>query len=185
MKRWVKVLFFFLLLLSISVVFFWKFYVFFITSDQMAEAAMDPIKMESEPPFFNLKNQSGNFFSLNDYKGKFLFLNFWATWCEPCKEEMVSMNTLYNHFKTKKLEMVAISVDESWDPVNRYLVDKNFNFEIILDKQGKTPKDFGTNKFPETYIISPEGKIINKFVGPRNWFSKYAITYFDNLLTSN
>ena len=78
------------------------------------------INIGQQAPDFSIKDQAGNAVKLSDYRGKVVFLNIWGTWCVGCVEEMPSMETLYQKFKDRKFEMMAITIDNDWDVVNQF-----------------------------------------------------------------
>jgi hypothetical protein len=82
----------------------------------------------------------------------------------------------------KPIELVAVSVDEDWKQVNRFFGDTRPTFTVVWDRDKATSLRFGTRKFPETYLIDPEGKIAAKFTGPRDWYNQATVQYFDEVL---
>lgn len=132
-----------------------------------------------ELSFYNAGMKKKN---LNEFKGKALLLNFWATWCPPCVEELPSLVRLAKKLnKNHKIKTVLVSVDENWGTVNKFFKKMHFKdaesgqkvtvlpFEQFLDPEGVGARGFGTEKFPETYLISSEGLVLKKFVGAQNW----------------
>lgn len=135
-------------------------------------------------PEFTLKTLDNKKVALKDLKGKYVFLNFWATWCGPCREEMPSMERLYQKFKSKKnFAMLAASIDRGGEKaVKRFMEDNNFTFTILLDEDSEVAAEYGVMGIPATYLIDPEGFIINRATGAREWDSKESIEFFDKLL---
>jgi thiol-disulfide isomerase/thioredoxin len=140
-----------------------------------------PVFNRSAPDFILAKGDSGESFKLSDQKGKWVFINFWATWCPPCRDEMPSMEMLNRRFKDDML-MVAVSVDEDWNEVNRFFGETPPTFTVLWDKRKATSLRYGTRKFPETYLVSPEGKIAAKYIGPRDWYNVGSVDYFSAVL---
>jgi thiol-disulfide isomerase/thioredoxin len=101
-------------------------------------------------------------------KGKLVLVNFWATWCPPCREEMPSLIQLAQSFDPASFEVLSISVDDGWDVVNKFFA-RPPPFKLALDKGAKLSQAYGTSKFPESYLVDREGRLKLKFVGPRNW----------------
>ncbi len=121
-------------------------------------------------PEFELPLLSGEIVRLSDYKGKVVFLNIWATWCAPCREEMPSMEKLYRELKDDDFEILAVSVDDKGAGVVAPFAKKyNLTFPILLDQDGKTGRLYNTTGVPETFIIDKNGVIISKVIGYRNW----------------
>lgn len=121
-------------------------------------------------PDFKLKRLDGKTVTAGDYKGKFLFINIWATWCPPCVEEMPSMENLYRAMKGTGFDMLAISIDKGGEDVVRKFVKKHgLTFTILLDPKSRAAKSFKTTGVPETFLVSPEGIIIHHQLGPLQW----------------
>jgi thiol-disulfide isomerase/thioredoxin len=135
-------------------------------------------------PAFELKAKDGSPVRLADYRGRTVFLNFWATWCDTCRVEMPSMQHLAQVLKGADFAMVAASVDDSWDPINQYFASAAPAFQVLHDPEARWSRTYGTVKFPETYLIGPDGKLIAKFTGPRDWADPAMEVYFKDLLAS-
>ena len=136
-----------------------------------------------DAPNFTLKNLEGKEVSLNEFRGKYVLVNFWATWCGPCKIEMPSLETLYQRFKNKNFVMLAISNDMYGATVVKPFVKANkINFPVLLDQQLKASNRFGVVSLPSTFMIDPKGEIIGAILGAENWATPNNILYFENLL---
>ena len=137
-------------------------------------------------PNFTLKTLDGKKISLSDFRGKYVFLNFWATWCFPCRVEMPSMEKLYQEFKSSPFQMVAVSLDRQGEKIVRPFVnDKGFNFMILLDENNSTVDTYGVSGIPSTLIISPEGNIIDRLNGATDWSKDEVFDYFKGLLNGH
>jgi thiol-disulfide isomerase/thioredoxin len=123
----------------------------------------------------------GGVVRLSDYKGKWVFVNFWATWCAPCRDEMPSMEMLHRRFKGD-LVMLAVSVDDDQAQIGRFFGSEKPGFTVMWDSDKKSANTWGTRKFPESYLIDPEGRIAAKFVGPRDWYNQGSVQYFDDVI---
>jgi peroxiredoxin len=133
-------------------------------------------------PDFTLSTVDGKKVSLADYRGKVLFINFWATWCPPCIEEMPSMRRFHAKLKDDpRFAFLAISADDGWDPVKKFFEKEPAPFTVPLDESGKLAKEYGTEKFPETYVVI-DGRIVGYIIGPRDWDTWYAEAYARELL---
>jgi len=124
---------------------------------------------------------SGQIRKLSDYKGEWVLINFWATWCAPCRDEMPSMEML-NRRLGQKLKMVAVTVDQDWGEVNRFFGQDKPSFELLWDKTKSVSQKYGVFKFPESFLISPNGTVAAKFIGPRDWYTQAAVTYFEEVI---
>ena len=119
---------------------------------------------------------------LSDYKGAIVFLNFWATWCPPCRDEMPAMQKLYGRYKTEPFNMIAVSIKESPVQVMEFFKEKRLSFTVLLDPRGEAGKKFGINAIPTTFILDKNGNIIARAIGPRDWSSRKAYTLFQRLV---
>ncbi len=136
-------------------------------------------------PDFTLKSLSGEDISLSGQRGKYVLVNFWATWCGPCKIEMPSLETLHQRFKSKKFSLLAISNDMFGAKiVEPFVKAHNLSFPILLDQQLQASKKFGVVSLPTTFMIDPEGNIIGELRGAEDWVSPNNILYFENLLAN-
>jgi len=146
-------------------------------------------------PAFEAQSSDGKPFTLADAKGQVLFLNFWATWCPPCREEMPSMLQLGRELSERhpgKFRMVAVSVDEGWDAVRQYFLGRlPSGVQVVLDPSQQVTKDYYCAarggqctefKFPETYIVDASGKLVAYMVGPRDWNDPAATRFLEKLL---
>lgn len=136
-------------------------------------------------PQFSLQSLEGPALNLNDYRGKYLLLNFWATWCGPCKVEMPSLEKLHRQFKGKNLAVLAVSNDIfGAQVVEPYMQAQHFTFPVALDPELKTSNQFGVISLPTTFLINPHGKIIGVLNGAEDWSAPKTILYFEQLLTA-
>lgn len=114
-------------------------------------------------PEFTLKNLEGKEVKLGDYKGKKVMLNFWATWCPPCKAEMPAMQQLYTQ-KTAQLEILAVNLDPQND-VAAFINSNSLTFPVVLDQSGETQQSYSIISIPTTFIIDENGIIQKKHIG--------------------
>ena len=131
-----------------------------------------------------LKDLDGNVSKLSDYKGRVVFLNLWATWCEPCEDEMPSMQIMYEAFKNKGFVILAVSIDSAGDaPKIREFQDKyGLTFPIFHDTTRKIKEQYKTTGVPESFIIDQNGIIAEKVMGPRDWDNTYSVKMIVDLL---
>jgi peroxiredoxin len=134
-------------------------------------------------PDFLLSTLRGNSVKLSDYRGKVVFLNIWATWCPPCREEMPSMEALYRRLKGREFEMLAVSIDRKGEEVVRpFVIKYGLTFPVLLDPENKTYMLYGLTGVPETFIIDRNGVVIYKVIGAQDWMKKEWVDYFDRIL---
>jgi len=126
---------------------------------------------------FTLPDINGLSHTLSDYKGKLIFLNFWATWCPPCKAEMPSMEKMYNESDKNKFVVLAVNVGESEGKVKKFAETHKYTFPILIDKDAKISLKYRAYGIPLTYVIDQKGEIIARISGAREWdwadFKKY------------
>jgi len=145
-------------------------------------AGKDPLKAleimkpkeKTKAPDFKLKNLEGQDISLSDFKGKVVFLNFWATWCIPCRKEMPSMEKLYQEFKDAGLVVLAINHRENLEKIKPFVEEMKLSFPILLDSEGKTSADYTVRGLPTSYFVNQEGVLIGGALGDRDWASEEA-----------
>ena len=133
-----------------------------------------------EAPDFQLPDVNGKMVSLSAQKGHPVLINFWATWCPPCIEEMPSMEELARSIQNTDVRMFAISVDENWDLVRRFFA-AGTKMGVLLDVSKEVPKKFGTEKYPETFLIDASGKVRHYFINKRDWSKPEALACLESL----
>ena len=118
---------------------------------------------------------------LRDFRGKIVVLNFWATWCPPCVEEMPSLVQLEQRFSNKGVMVIGISVDVDGDAYHKFLKDYKVDFLTVRDPDQKASHLYGTFKYPETYIIDSKGIVRRKFIGAVDWSSPEIVDFLTKL----
>ncbi|MGH7775298.1 MAG: redoxin domain-containing protein [Candidatus Binatia bacterium] len=141
-------------------------------------------KLADQPtaPDFTLRDVQGNSVSLRDLRGRVVFLNFWATWCPPCRIEMPSMERLYRRLRDRGLVMLAVDRGETRKQVATFMKDFQLSFPALLDVDGTVSSLYRVSALPTTYLIDRRGKIIGKKVGPRDWDTRDIEEFFNSLL---
>jgi len=135
---------------------------------------------------FDLETLDGSKISLSELKGKVVFLNVWATWCGPCREEMPSMESLYEKLKNRKdFVMLAVSQDERGkDAVLPYVQKHGYHFTVLLDPENKVGQSYDVSGVPETFIINREGRIVAHHMGAFDWSRPDVKEALDDLLNA-
>lgn len=118
---------------------------------------------------------------LSDLRGKVVVVNFWATYCAPCVEEMPSLNRLEEHIKSRNAIVLGVSVDEDPEAFEKFIKDQGITFATFRAPR-KLSLDYGSPLIPDTYIIGRNGRIMRKFYGPQQWDSPEMLAYFDSIL---
>ena len=136
----------------------------------------------TRPVEIQLEDAFGNNVRISDFRGKVVFLNFWATWCAACVVEMPSMEKLHRRFKDRDFVMVAINVQESDAQVKAFFEKLKLSFTTLLDANGEVATGFAVNALPTTYVLDKEGRLIGAAIGPREWDSRASIALFEHLI---
>lgn len=122
-------------------------------------------------PRFTITADNGKSISRTNFGGKLLVLNFWATWCPPCIQELPSLNEFQERLRAKGVVVVGISLDKNEQSYKQFLERARVSFVTARDPEANISSSYGTFKYPETYVISPDGKVLEKFIGPENWMN--------------
>ena len=139
--------------------------------------------MGSVSPPFQLADLQGNQIALSDYKGKVVLLNFWATWCGPCRVEMPAMEKLYQDLQREGLEVLAVSIDPQGLVVTRPFQEAmGLTFPILHDSDFRVGAAYGARTLPMTYLIDQNGIIRQRIFGARDWSGTDARELIRNLL---
>ena len=132
------------------------------------EMALQVQPAQGLPPDIALTDRQGKPFKLSDLRGKVVFVNFWATWCEPCRQEMPSLFELART-AGPDVVFVAATVDDSWEPVDAVFQGAQVPVQLVMDKDRALAGKLGTDKFPESFIIDRDGTLRYRIVGARDW----------------
>lgn len=122
-------------------------------------------------PDFTLVDTKGKTWNLAELKGQVVFVNFWATWCPPCREEMPSMQKMYTSLPADKFKMLSILNNDRPDFAESLAATIGFTFPILVDPGSKVGRAYGLTGVPETYIVDKQGVLREKFLGPMQWDS--------------
>jgi len=139
-----------------------------------------PEALRNATPDFQLPDATGHTVSLSQQRGHPVLLNFWATWCPPCVDEVPSLEDLARRLKGTDMRMLAVSVDDEWEQIRRFFA-KGSDIGVLLDKSHDIPKKFGTEKFPETFMIDSAGRIRYYFINKRDWSRPEAVACLESL----
>ncbi len=132
---------------------------------------------------FNVAALEGGKLRLADLRGKVVFLNLWATWCPPCKEEMPAMERLWQRYKGQGLVVIALSVDSSGVKVVKPFIEQaKYTYRVGLDPKMEIAQLYGAHSVPSTFIIDRNGALRAIALGPREWDGQASFAYFDALL---
>ena len=140
-------------------------------------------KTPIEAPDFTLADLDGADISLRSYKGKVVLLNFWATWCPPCRAEMPSIEEMYGELKDRKFEILAVDVQESLATVKDFIEENEYTFPILLDTNGSVGAVYGARSIPTTYLIDTNGYAVGFLVGSREWNDEGVYAAIETLMS--
>lgn len=132
-------------------------------------------------PNFSVTTANGDHVTRDSFHGKILVLNFWATWCQPCVDEVASLNQLQKEFPDRSVTLLGISVDTDGNAYHRFLKQFHIDYLTARDADLSIPKRYGTVKYPETYIIDQNGNLVRKVVGETNWNDPSMVRYLKDL----
>ncbi|MFT5709187.1 MAG: thiol-disulfide isomerase/thioredoxin [Oceanospirillaceae bacterium] len=121
---------------------------------------------------FKLLDLQNNTYQLAYFKGKTLIVNFWASWCGPCRTEIPAMNRAWAELKDKNVAMLAINYGEDKDSVAAFIKDYPIDFTVLLDENNVTSQDWKIMAMPTTIIVNSKGQVIERILGPREWDSE-------------
>lgn len=120
-------------------------------------------------PGFTLQGEDGKTYRLKDYRGKVVVINFWATWCPPCRFEMPSLERAWNQLKDQDVVVLAVDVGETADVIFEFTGTYPMSFPLPMDLDGAVTKQYPITGLPTTYIVNPEGMVTHRAVGSREW----------------
>ncbi len=133
-------------------------------------------------PDFSITTDSGRTVTNTKFGGKLLVLNFWATWCPPCLDELPSLNEFQRRFANSGVVVLGISADKDEKAYRDFLTRVPVSFQTARDPDVKISADYGTFKFPDTYIIDSNGKVVRKIINATDWMSERMIKDVESLL---
>ena len=130
----------------------------------------DTLKIGGAFPPLVLSGLDGSRLALDDYRGKLVILNIWATWCAPCRTELPSLDRLAAQLDERRFVVIGLSVDSDRDIAREYLLDQGIHLRSYIDPEQKISRDIlGVRVYPDSLLISPGGKLLRRFVGARRW----------------
>lgn len=133
-------------------------------------------------PDFTLEDTKGNKITLSALRGKVVMVNFWATWCPPCIEEMPSMESLNKFMADEDFVMLAINTEKNGRTVVPEFLEKSpYTFPILYDDQSTVQQQYGVYKFPESFIVGKDGTVVEKIIGSLDWSSSKTVAYLKSL----
>ena len=144
------------------------FCTFATVAEAHAAPALTPWSGGATPPL-SLKDVNGAMHDLNSYKGKVVLINFWATWCEPCRQEMPSIERLRDRFAGKPFAVLAVNVDEPDARIRHFLEQTKLGLPVLIDRNKTATRGWGVRVMPTTFIVGPDGRIRYRLMGDTDW----------------
>jgi cytochrome c biogenesis protein CcmG, thiol:disulfide interchange protein DsbE len=140
------------------------------------------VEAGDKAPNFSLTTEAGRRISPKEFGGKLLVLNFWATWCPPCIEEMPSLSQFAQEMSGAGVVVVGVSIDKNEAVYRAFLQKQRLPFQVARDPEENISSSYGSFKWPETYVIDTTGKVVQKYIGPRNWTDPEIVNSIKALL---
>jgi len=147
-----------------------------------ATQTLQPLPKPYTAPDFTLQGEDGKTHRLSDYRGKVVVLNFWATWCPPCRYEMPSMERAHKKVQGEDIVLLAVNVGESEDKVFEFTGQYPVTFQLLLDTDGTVIKKYPVIGLPTTFIINPQGVVTHRAIGGREWDDEKLLAQLRKLL---
>ncbi len=132
-------------------------------------------EIDKPAPNFELQDTKGITWKLSELKGKVVFLNFWAPWCSPCREEVPSMTALNKSLAGEPFQMLTVLYNDTPTAAEKFFSELKVSLPILIDSGAKTAKAYRITAIPETFIIDRDGILRKKLIGGRNWDSPLAV----------
>ena len=154
----------------------------FIQPIQANDMLMDPMPAADPAPDFNLMGMDGKTHTLEDLKGKFVLVNFWATWCNPCKVEMPLLEKLHQTLKSEKFTVLGLHVGPGPENIEEFKKLMPISFPIYVDMDLEV--NWGVPGLPTTFLMNPEGKLIYRAVGKREFASDEMVNFLKSQIES-
>jgi cytochrome c biogenesis protein CcmG/thiol:disulfide interchange protein DsbE len=165
---------------ALLIVFAVAFGAFLYTIHDLFEQRV--IEAGDKAPKFTITTEAGTKVSNKEFGGKLLVLNFWATWCPPCVEEMPSLNEFARVMQPQGVVVLGVSVDRNEKTYRDFLARNQLSFQVARDPEENISSTYGSFKWPETYVINPDGKVVQKYIGPRDWTDPQIVNSIKSLL---
>ena len=151
-------------------------------SDQVGSLHMSHMNAGKPAPAFVLPTLDGTRIDSHSLSGQVVVLNFWATWCGPCKEEMPSLERLRQRLNSERFRLFAVTTDTRHQDIAAFWDQLDLHFEVLLDEQEELSQTMMVRNLPTTILIDSTGHLVGRMMGPRDWDSPESIALFQKLL---
>lgn len=150
-------------------------------TDPMAALKISRMGAGTDMPAFTLRALDGHPVASSELKGKVVLLNFWATWCGPCKDEMPSLERLRKQFDQSEVVLLSVTTDHQRDGIQAFMQHLGLALPVLLDEDQEVSGSFMVRGLPTTFLVGKDGKLIGRAVGPRAWDSPEAVALVTRL----
>jgi thiol-disulfide isomerase/thioredoxin len=150
-----------------------------------AAGQLEPYRGFTRTPALSLEDLGHKVHALQDYRGRVVLVNFWASWCSPCVMEMPSLQRLQEAMAGKPFTLLAVNVEESPGTVWKFAARVQIHFPLLLDREGQTAYDWGIDIYPTSFLVDPQGLVQYVAYGPRNWDDPDTIQAIEGLIGSS
>jgi peroxiredoxin len=142
---------------------------------KMRHYQLQTLKDKPLAPVFSLPSVDGQIHDLSAYRGQVVVVNFWSTWCAPCRKEMPSLERAWQRLKSDRIVVLGIAIQDDPEMVRRFLQEREISFPVLLDSDGKVAETWPFSGIPATFVLDKEGRIIYRALGLREWDSDSII----------
>jgi peroxiredoxin len=151
-------------------------------TDPPRHLGLQPPSESVEAPAFSLSDLAGKKIQLKDYRGKLVFLNFFATWCGPCRDEMPGMERLFHAHRDKGLVVLAVNMEQSAKTVRPFVQELKLSFPVLLDLEGSVSHDYGIRALPVSFLVGRDGNLLWRAMGGREWDTPEMQSYIGQVI---
>ena len=134
-----------------------------------ADSSLPPADVGAPAPDFTLPDLDGREHSLASQRGQVVLVNFWATWCKPCEDEMPAMERLYQELRPGGFQLIAVSVDDRIEQVREFQERMALSFTILHDPEKRAADRYQSFRYPESFLVDRQGTLVARYIGPREW----------------
>lgn len=150
-----------------------------------AQAADLKLWTGNPPPAFALNDLDGRAHRLADYRGRVVLINFWATWCGPCRDEMPSIQRLKQKLADRPFVVLAVNLDEPESRIRKFLEEVKVDLTVLLDPERKVARAWGARILPASFVVGADGKVRYSLVGEIEWDNEHVVARISELLPAS